>query len=123
VSVSSNAKSEPVEVPNKPLTRIGKVSGSGEGGVNPGGFIVYVCLKTSWIDKDAAPPSCSTTSLPRAADNPALKSPNLDIFTEEGRSKNNIGDKTFHVWETVEGVGTTWCKDYIPYLVTTRTVA
>ena len=47
---------------------------------------MYVCLKTSWIDKDAAPPSCTTTSLPRTAESPALKSPNLDIFTEEDSS-------------------------------------
>jgi len=47
VSVSSNAKSEPVEVPNKPLTRIGNVSStsSEQDGVNPGGFIVYVVSK------------------------------------------------------------------------------
>ena len=46
---------------------------------------MYVCLKTSWIDKDAVPPSCTITSLPRTAENPALKSPNLDIFTEEDK--------------------------------------
>ena len=46
---------------------------------------MYVCLKTSWIDKDAVSPSCTITSLPRTAESPALKSPNLDIFTEEDK--------------------------------------
>ena len=97
MSVSSNT--------NKPFTKIGNVScsGFGEGGHNPGGFITYVCLKTSWIDKDVAPPSCSTTSLPRTAENPALKIPNLDIFTE----KDSLGVIRMFAFEKLKGVGTT----------------
>ena len=86
--------------------------------MNAGGFIVYVCLKTSWIDEDAAPPSCSTTFLPRTAENPALKSPNLDIFTEEDR----LGVIRIFPFGKLQVVGTIWCRHHLPYLVTTRTV-
>ena len=57
--------------------------------------MTYVCFKASWIES-VAPPFCSTTSLPRIDDNPALKSPNLDISTEEDRLKNSC-DRKFRV--------------------------
>ena len=60
------------------------------------------CSNTSWIDKDAAPP-CTITSLPRTAENPALKSPNLDIFTEEDSS----GVIRIFGFGKLQGVGTT----------------
>ena len=86
-----------VSVSSNPKKKIGDVSytGFGEGGLNPGGFITYVCLKTSWIE-NVASPFCSTTSLPRIAENPALKSPNLDISTE-GVSSENSCDRKFGV--------------------------